>query len=211
MQSPLFGISKEERAQLLRYKPYPLASASTWSNSHPTTASTLVFLTGYLCLNTITQDFHEVDSICEAEDLLFSQAGSVVEQYDGLPFALRRQASLLGHKNKRGCGNLIFTNSNILLKIPTDQLYQDEQNTGTKVGRWYSAGVLRKFDNQGSQIFIGEHVPEHTAYVAYKGRSDLDSVATLFQKGHEMRLWCPFVVDIPATIAHYITKVVFDL
>lgn len=208
--SPLFGTSLEERAQLLRYKSYPPTAPSSWNSPTSTPTSTLVFITGSVCLDSVVDDFHEVDSIIEAEDLLFSQAATVVEKYEGLPFALRRQSTLLGHQNRRGCGNLIFTSPEIRAQIPDNQLYIDDINSCKQVGCWYSAGVLRKFEKQGSQIFVSDRVPEHTAYVAYKGSSDLDSVALLFKKEDQMRLWCPLRVDIPVSIAHYITKVVFD-
>ncbi len=210
MQSPLFGISREERAQLLRYKTIPQLAPPSFLSPLTQPTSTLVFLTGYLCLNAPSDDFHEVNSIPEAEDLLFSQAETVSEKFDGLPFALRRQSTLLGHRNRRGCGNLIFTSPEIRRNMPENQLYIDNVNTGTKVGRWYSAGILRKFDKQGSQIFVCDDVPEDTAFVAYKGASDSDSVAVLFKNFGEMRLWCPLTVDIPVSIGHYITKVVFD-
>jgi hypothetical protein len=210
MRSPLFGISREERAQLLRYKTIPQLAPPSFLSTLTQPTSTLVFLTGHLCLNTESPDFHEVDSIPEAEDLLFSQAETVSEKFDGLPFALRRQSTLLGHRNRRGCGNLIFTSPEMHSKLPDNQLYVDDANTGAKFGRWYSAGILRKFDKQGSQIFVCDDVPEDTAFVAYKGASDLDSVGLLFKKSGEMRLWCPLSVDIPVSIGHYITKVVFD-
>jgi hypothetical protein len=169
-----------------------------------------VFLTGYPSFEHPSSEWHEVDSIAEAEDLLFSQAECVIEKYEGLPFALRRQASLLSMKNRRGYANVIFTNEDILRKIPEDQLYASELNCGYNVGRWYAAGVLRKFEYNGSQIYVSDCVPEHTAFVCYKGSSDVDGVAVLFEKSGEMRLWCPLRVDLPATIAHYITQVVFD-
>lgn len=210
MRSPLFGISLEKRAQLLRYKPPTQLAAPSINAPQGSSNMAMTVLTAQFCSDAPLDNMHTVDSIDEAEDLLFSQAGEVIEKYEALPFALRRQCSLLALKNRRGYANLIFTTPEIREQIPTHQLHVDKLNSGEVVGRWYTRGVLRKFDKQGSQLFVSDCVPQHTAFVAYKGASNLDSVGLLFKTVEELKLWCPVTVDIPSTIAHYITKITFE-
>ena len=210
MSSPLFGTSSEERAQLLRYKYCATLVQPTITNPFSGCNYGISLLTTSVTWDNVSPEFFEVDSVEEAEDLLFSGAAKATEPWDGLPFALRRQAAYLAHRNRRGYANLLFMSPSMWEKLPKDQLFLDWNEFGTQHGRWFYRGILRKFDNSGSRIFTCDSVPENTAYVAYKGLSDVDAVAHLFFKSGEMRLWCPHSVDFVAGCEHYITQVLFD-
>lgn len=155
-------------------------------------------------------DLVEVDSVSEAEDYVFTQASQAREPWDGLAFALRRQAAYLAHRNRRGYANLLFMSLSMWEKLPQEQLFIDWEKFGNSVGRWVHRGVLRKFDNTGSAIFTSDCIEDDVAYVAFKGVSDVDSVAHLFCQNQQMRLWCPQGVDFASGCEQYITQVKFD-
>jgi len=154
-------------------------------------------------------EFHEVDSSEEAEELLFSQAHLVQESVEALPFAIRRQSSLLAARGRRGLGNHVFMCENLLAQIPNGQLFQDSRGTGNTMGRWTNGGVLRKFNNTGTQIWCCPDLASNECYVAYRGNNICDAVAQYVENSEQNWLWIPMRVDIPATIAHYITKIEF--